>query len=426
MHSFNLKSWKQRAFFLKLDLAKAFDRIEWNFIVTALKRQGFKEHFIDLIYNCISTTTLSVIINGEPTPSFHPQRGVRQGCPLSPYLFIIAVNELSICLQHHSNAHNIQGVTLGPDCPRIHSLLFADDLIICGQATHEEATNINSVLQAFCNASGQIPNLSKSSIMFSRNVDNRSRLDVKNVFPVADLSPNTIYLGHPLIFNHNDRSKAYDCILNKFRAKLTTLKANKLNHAGRLTYINSVLASIPIYYMSTILFSKTFISKITTIIRNFWWAGVQEDNASSSFHFRSWKDICRPKREGGLGVRDLLTVNRSLILHAAWNIVTGKNPFLTSILKAKYFPNTSFWLAHNNSIKSAFWSSVMQIKDILVHNCTIQIHRGDSSIWSRPWCSIWNEIHDHLNLPITIPNLPQRISDPWIPETQKWNNELIS
>jgi len=77
MHSFNLKSWKQRAFFLKLDLAKAFDRIEWNFIVTALKRQGFKEHFIDLIYNCISTTTLSVIINGEPTPSFHPQRGIR-------------------------------------------------------------------------------------------------------------------------------------------------------------------------------------------------------------------------------------------------------------------------------------------------------------------------------------------------------------
>jgi len=213
--------------------------------------------------------------------------------------------------------------------------------------------------------------------MFSRNVDNRSRLDVKNVFPVADLSPNTIYLGHPLIFNHNDRSKAYDFILNKFRAKLTTLKANKLNHAGRLTYISSVQASIPIYYMSTILFSKTFISKITTIIRNFWWAGVQEDNASSSFHFRSWKDICRPKREGGLGGRGLLTVNRSLLLHADWNVATGKNPFLTSILKAKYFPNTSFWLAQNNSTKSAFWSSVMQVKDTLTENCTIQIQKGD-------------------------------------------------
>jgi hypothetical protein len=78
-----LKNWKQKAFFLKLDLVKAFDRIEWDFIVGALRRQGFKDYFIDLIYSCISTTTMPVIINGEPTPSFHPQHGVRQGCPLS-------------------------------------------------------------------------------------------------------------------------------------------------------------------------------------------------------------------------------------------------------------------------------------------------------------------------------------------------------
>jgi hypothetical protein len=330
IHSFNLKSWNQKAFFLKLDLAKAFDRIKWNFIVQALKRQGFHNHFIDLVYTCISTTTLSVIINGEPTPTFHPQRGVRQGCPLSPYLFIIAVNELSICLQHHSNAHNIHGVTLGPNYPRIHSLLFADDLIICSQATPEEATRINSILQNFCSASGQTPNLTKSSIMFNKNVDTNSKIAVRNVFPIPDLTANTIYLGHPLIFNHSDRTKAYNFILNKFRAKLTMLKANKLNHADWLVYINSVLPSIPIYYMSTVLFSKTFISKITTIIKNFWWAGAQEDSASMPFHFRSWKDICRPKKEGGLGIRDLLTVNRSLILHAAWNVATGKNPFLCS------------------------------------------------------------------------------------------------
>jgi len=132
--------------------------------------------------------------------------------------------------------------------------------------------------------------------MFSRNVDIQTKMEVKSIFPVSDLMPNTIYLGHPLIFNHNGRTKAYEFILNKFRAKLTTLKANKLNHAGCLTYINFVLSSIPTYYMSTIMFSKDFISRITTIIRKFWWAGVQEDNATTSFHFRSWKDICRPKK----------------------------------------------------------------------------------------------------------------------------------
>jgi hypothetical protein len=256
--------------------------------------------------------------------------------------------------------------------------------------------------------------------MFSKNVDSNMKLAVKNVFPVSDLTPNTIYLGHPLIFNHCDRTRAYDFVLNKFRAKLTTLKANKLNHAGRLVYINSVLASIPIYYMSTVFFSKTFISKITAIIQNFWWAGAQEDNATC------WKDICRPKTEGGLGIRDLLMVNRSLILHAAWNVATGKNPFLSAILKAKYYPNASFWTANDNQAKSAFSSSILQVKNILIENCIVQIHKGDSSIWSTPWCSVWKEIHSHLNLPVTVPSLPQNICELWTDITKSWNSNLIS
>jgi hypothetical protein len=98
---------------------------------------------------------------------------------------------------------------------------------------------------------------------------------------MPDLLPNTMHLGHPMIFNHRDRNKAYAFIINKFRAKLTTVKANKLNHAGRITYIKSVLVSIPVYYMSTVLFLKTFVEKINTIIRKFWWAGIQDDDASS-------------------------------------------------------------------------------------------------------------------------------------------------
>jgi uncharacterized protein involved in cysteine biosynthesis len=121
------------------------------------------------------------------------------------------------------------------------------------------------------------------------------RLKISSLFK----QPSSIYLGHPLIFNHADCTKAYSFIINKFKAKLSKLKANKPNHAGRLSYINSVLASIPIYYMTTILFSKKFISRITSIIRNFWWSGVQEENNTTGLQFRSWKDICRPKNEGG-------------------------------------------------------------------------------------------------------------------------------
>jgi hypothetical protein len=130
-----------------------------------------------------------------------------------------------------------------------------------------------------------------------------------------------------MIFSHKDRNRAYNFIYSKFFAKFGTLKANKLNHAGRLQYINSVLSSIPVYYMYVVFFSKSFIDKINSIIRRFWWAGVQEEHISN---------------QGGLGIRDMELINKNLIIQSAWNVVTDKNPFLSAILKAKYYPTTSF------------------------------------------------------------------------------------
>jgi hypothetical protein len=127
-----------------------------------------------------------------------------------------------------------------------------------------------------------------------------------------------------MIFSHKDKNKAYNFIYSKFLAKFGTLKANKLNHAGRLQYIKSVISSIPIYYMSTVLFSRSFIEKINIIIKRFWWAGVQEDQRTSHIAYRSWEDICRSKQEGGLGIRDLHIVNKSLIIHSPWNVATKK------------------------------------------------------------------------------------------------------
>ncbi|WVZ70244.1 hypothetical protein U9M48_018924 [Paspalum notatum var. saurae] len=221
-HSFSLKNWNQQAFMLKIDLAKAFDRIEWRFILKGLHRRGFSAHFCRLGQECLSTSSFSVIINGQPYYDFTAQRGIRQGCPLSPYLFVLAINELSLSLQEAMSHGQLTGITLGHNCPPIHSLIFADDLIVCGQTTTEEANTIKHIIDSFCIASGQIPNWAKSSIMFSK----------------------------------------------QFRSKLTGLKADTLSHAGRLVYINSVLTSIPIYYIN-ILFPKEFLEKITSIIKNF-------------------------------------------------------------------------------------------------------------------------------------------------------------
>jgi len=89
--------------------------------------------------------------------------------------------------------------------------------------------------------------------MFSKNVNSTMQATIRNFFLVPDLLPNTMHLGHPIIFNHNDINKAYEFIIDKFQSKLTTVKANKLNHAGRITYIQSVLPSILFYSLRLLL-----------------------------------------------------------------------------------------------------------------------------------------------------------------------------
>jgi hypothetical protein len=171
--------------------------------------------------------------------------------------------------------------------------------------------------------------------------------------------------------------------------------------------------------MSTILFSKTFIDKINSIIRRFWWAGIQEENNTNPIAFRSWDDICKPPDQGGLGIRDMEIINKSLIIQSAWNIANNKNPLLSATLKAKYFSYHSFWTAPSSGFRSVFWSSILQIKKHLHDNATMQLHFGNSSIWSSPWVKNWDSIHDHLLLPVTINPMPDVVPDLWMQDTHQ-------
>lgn len=153
---------------------------------------------------------------------------------------------------------------------------------------------------------------------------------------------------------------------------------------------------------------------------------VQEDNPTSPVAFRSWEDICQSKDNGGLGIRDLHTVNKSLIIRNAYDIATNKNPLLTAVLKSKYFHTSSFWTANRYGPKSIFWSSILQVKKDLTDNATYQLHAGNASIWSTPWCPVWDTIHDHLLLPVTTMPLPAIASHLWVPNSQTWNVPLLT
>lgn len=332
----------------------------------------------------------------------------------------------TLALNESMAANNLEGIVLGPNCPPVHSLLFADDLLVCGKATTQEATMMASIIQRFCEASSQTPNWNKSAILFSANVSHAIIQEFQHIFPVPVMDHNFTHLGHPLILPAKNRSAAYNFVLDRFMAKLPTYKANMLSHAARLELIKSVFSAIPVYYMSNILFSKKFIAKLTAIIRGFWWTGIREDSSSRSLCLRAWKDICTSKKEGGLGIRNLQAVNQGLVLAAAWRIAEAPTSFLHLVLKAKYFWDSSFWSARSNIPKSAFWTSILKLLPKLKDHSFYHITQGNISLWSTPWCSAWTNVYDHLIVQQPHFVYPALVKDLWIPGQKTWNVSLIT
>ena len=154
---------------MKLDINKAYDKVEWNFLEQIMYKLGFEKSWIDLIMNCISTLSFSVLINGAPKGLVKLERGLRQGCPLSPYLFIICAEAFSSMLIQAEKKKHFQGLKFNKEL-FINHLLFADDNLIFSRAAVEDYKKLKPIFYCYATASGQIFNFEKSSILFSGNV----------------------------------------------------------------------------------------------------------------------------------------------------------------------------------------------------------------------------------------------------------------
>jgi hypothetical protein len=122
----------------------------------------------------------------------------------------------------------------------------------------------------------------------------------------------------------------------------------------------------------------------------------------------------------------LQAINQGLILSAAWRLANEPHSQLAQILKAKYHPDTSIWRAKPNKPKSAFWSAILKVKPLLVSASLYQIVDGNSSIWSSPWFSGWEDIYDNLILQQQPFVYPAQVKDLWIHGHKIWNTNLIN
>ena len=174
LHAMHIrKKGKKGALALKLDVNKAYDRVEWGFLNGMMIKLGFLEVWVDRVMSCVSTPNFSVRINGKAYGNITPSRGIRQGDPLSPYLFLICAEGFTSLLAKTEIEMRLHGVAVcrsAPSAPSITNLLLANDSLIFCQANKDEVQVVSDTLQLYAEASGQCINLEKSSAYFSSNV----------------------------------------------------------------------------------------------------------------------------------------------------------------------------------------------------------------------------------------------------------------
>ena len=163
----NRRKGKKGSLALKLDINKAYDRVELPFLQGIIQRLGFPEGWISRVMGCVTTPTFSVLINGKPYGYIHPSKGIRQGDPLSPYLFFLYEKGFTSLLAKAELEGRIHRVAICRRDPQISNLLFADDSLLFCRANNNEAEEIADILWVYAKASSQSINLEKSSMFFS-------------------------------------------------------------------------------------------------------------------------------------------------------------------------------------------------------------------------------------------------------------------
>jgi ribonuclease HI len=363
----SLKTKKQQATLLKLDLKKAFDCINWNFLHLVLIQCGFGLIITNWILGCISSASLAILINGEATRSFHCERGLRQGCPLSPLLFILVLEGLSILLKINQAEGHLTGIKISGQLHILH-LLFVDDVLILTSADPDEWSLIHSILNNFCSASGLEINFQKSIFLVS-NTQETFLSDITTLFGMEahELEKGFSYLGF-FLKSSRYTSKDWHWLFDKFNSKIHHWCNRLLSLGGRFVLIKSVLESLPVYWMALAHIPASILKTLRQLIFSFLWSGSKKNKG---YHLCKWESISKPKSMGGWGLRHLPFFYRALSANTFWRILM-KPGLWSLVIKAKYFPSlpVHIWIrsaSDRPNRGSIIWKHLSLTLPIILH-----------------------------------------------------------
>ncbi|KAJ9539059.1 hypothetical protein OSB04_031792 [Centaurea solstitialis] len=312
---YHLNSGPPRCAF-KIDLRKAYDMVDWRFLIQMLAGFGFHPVLIRWIEEMISSTSYSVMINGEQKGFFKGERGIRQGDPLSPYLFTLIMEGFTMifkqCILEAENFGYHHGCA---DIDLTH-LCFADDLFVFTYGDVGSVEILKKALTLFGHRSGLSPNLLKS--------DGASLFDIWGV----PLSPVSLKVAH------------YGCLVAKVKARLSNWKHKHLSFGGRKQLVISVLQSLQLYWMAVFGFPSAIVHEIEGLLRAFLW--TQGDPVAGRCRV-AWETVCRPKEAGGLGFKRLSLWNQALIARNLWDIAMGRDTMWVQWVTTRYLRSSILW-----------------------------------------------------------------------------------
>ena len=283
-----LHQQKQARILLKLDINKAFDSVSWPFLLEVLKQLDFGPIWCDIISGLLRTSSTQVLLNGSPGERIHHQRGLRQGDPLSPMLFILVMDVLCHLIRKAADEQMLQPLARRALQHRIS--LYADDVVLFLRPSASDIAITLDILQLFGNASGLTTNLQKSSVLpIHCTEDDKSFLQESLPCQISEFPCK--YLGVPLSPHKITKAQAQP-IVEKIADRLPSWKADLLTKAGRMILVQYVLTSMLIYILLALELPPCVLKAIDKIRRGFLWKGRKD--ARGGHCLLAWPKVTRP------------------------------------------------------------------------------------------------------------------------------------
>nr|GEV66261.1 hypothetical protein [Tanacetum cinerariifolium] len=343
---------------LKIDIAKADDTVDWCFLEKCLLQFGFHQKMVHWIMVCVTTAKFTINVNGKRHGYFTSDRGLRQGNPISPYLFTLVMEVFTLLMM--KNTQNDPQFRYHKGCKelKITHLCFANDLLVLCHGDANPVRTVKRTLEEFSNVSGLIPSINKSTIFFGNvNSEEKQKIIVELPFNVGKLPVK--YLGVPLV---TKKLGAKECKqpVDKVKNKVEDWKNKYLSYASRMQLIASVLASIHTYWAVVFILPKSVVKDTDKVLKGFLWCKGELRRGQAKV---SWTDICKPKSQGGLGFKPLGPWNEVLIMKNLWNIVSEKNSLWVKWVNVIKLKGRSIWEIHAESNDSWMWKNLLSLRE---------------------------------------------------------------